>query len=103
LTYSLLVASSLTGESLPEVIARGHEALSGATSVGSAFELIASRPAAESTYARIVALFEHAQSSKAPITRLADRYAVGLLIVTVALAGAAWLFSGESIRGLAVL
>ena len=44
-----------------------------------------------------------AQTAKAPFIRLADRYALLLLPVTLLLAGAAWLFSGDPTRGLAVL
>jgi heavy metal translocating P-type ATPase len=46
---------------------------------------------------------EAAQASKAPMARLADRYAMGFLALTVSLAAAAWLLSGDPIRALAVL
>jgi heavy metal translocating P-type ATPase len=100
---AVLDLSALTGESLPQTLERGMDALSGATLVGAPFDLIASRPAAESTYAGIVRLVEQAQESKAPMARLADRYAIGFLVLTLAIAGAAWLFSGDPIRALAVL
>ena len=41
--------SALRGESVPTRLNRGGEALSGATSVGAAFKLVAIRPASEST------------------------------------------------------
>ena len=59
--------------------------------------------AAESTYAGIVRLVEEAGRSKAPMTRLADRFAMVFLLATVALAGGAWLWTGDPIRALAVL
>jgi heavy metal translocating P-type ATPase len=102
-TDAVLDQSALTGEPLPVRIAAGAEALSGTTSTGPAFDLLVLRPAAESTYARIVSLIERAQSSKAPMTRLADRYALWFLGVTRGLAGAAWWISGDHIRALAVL
>ena len=102
-TTAVLDMSSLTGEALPERVAPGGEALSGTTCVGPSFELLVSRPAAESTYARIVTLVEGAQSSKAPMVRLADRYAVWFLVVTVVLSAAAGLVSQDPIRALAVL
>ena len=95
--------SALTGESVPVKVTDGGEALSGSTSVGASFDLVATRPAAESTYAGIVRLVEAAQSSKAPMVRLADRYAMAFLVLTVAMAGAAWLFTGDPLRALAVL
>ena len=66
--------------------------MSGSTNAGDAFDLRTSRPAAESTYAGIVRLVEEAQRSKAPMSRLADRYSLLFLGVTVALAVAAWWF-----------
>lgn len=95
--------SALTGESLPAHIAEGDDVLSGSTAVGASFDLVASRPAAQSTYAGIVRLVEAAQSSKAPMVRLADRYAMAFLVLTVALSAAAWLLSGDPLRALAVL
>jgi heavy metal translocating P-type ATPase len=95
--------SALTGESIPVRVNLGGEALSGSTSVGPAFELVTTRPAADSTYARIVALVQAAREQKPPAQRLADRYALGFLFLTLALAGMAYLLSGDPIRALAVL
>ena len=88
---------------MPVRLARGQEVMSGSTNAGDAFDLRTSRPAAESTYAGIVRLVEEAQRSKAPMSRLADRYSLLFLGVTVALAVAAWWFTGDPIRGVAVL
>src|SRR6266704_2741462 len=44
-----------------------------------------------------------AQSRKAPFVRLANRYALGFVPVTLLIAGAAWLLSGDPVRALAVL
>lgn len=100
---AVLDLSALTGESVPKSLSLGAEVLSGATLLGAPFDLIASRPASESTYAGIVKLVEQAQTSKAPMARLADRYAIGFLVLTLAIAGAAWLLSSDPIRALAVL
>ena len=99
----LLDLAALTGESIPRRIPLGGEALSGATCAGHAFDLIAIRPAAESTYAGIVRLVETAQASKAPMVRLADRYAMVFLALTLVMAGAAWFASQDPVRALAVL
>ncbi len=100
---AVLDQSALTGESLPVQFKTGESVLSGSTNVGEAFDLAATRRAAESTYAGIVRLVEAAQRSRAPMSRLADRYAIFFLAVTVALASAAWGFSGDPIRAVAVL
>ncbi|WP_333817112.1 heavy metal translocating P-type ATPase [Tabrizicola sp.] len=95
--------SALTGEALPVRLDRGSEAMSGSTNAGDAFDLMATREAKDSTYAGIVRLVEEAQASKAPMARLADRWSLGFLVVTVAIAFAAWWFTGDPIRAVAVL
>ncbi|WP_425102198.1 heavy metal translocating P-type ATPase [Tropicibacter sp. S64] len=95
--------SALTGESLPVRLAHGAEAMSGSTNAGEAFDLTATREARDSTYAGIVRLVEEAQASKAPMSRLADRWSLGFLAVTVSIAFAAWWFTGDPIRAVAVL
>lgn len=99
----VLDQSALTGEPLPVKAKPGEPVLSGSTNAGEAFDMIAARPAAESTYAGIVRLVEDAQRSRAPMARLADRYALVFLVLTITLAGAAWWLSGDPIRAVAVL
>jgi heavy metal translocating P-type ATPase len=100
---AVLDQSALTGEAMPVQLTAGQGALSGSTNVGDAFDLVATRRAAESTYAGVVRLVEAAQRSRAPMSRLADRYAILFLGVTMALAAAAWWLSGDSVRAVAVL
>jgi heavy metal translocating P-type ATPase len=100
---AVLDQSALTGEALPVQQTAGQSVMSGSTNVGEAFDLTASRRAEESTYAGIVRLVEAAQRSRAPMSRLADRYAVVFLAVTVAMAGAAWALTGDPVRAVAVL
>jgi heavy metal translocating P-type ATPase len=100
---ALLDQSTLTGESLPVRHDINAPVMSGATNVGEAFDLTASHRAAESTFAGIVRLIETAQKSKAPMSRLADRFALVFLAVTVFIAAAAWLWTGDPIRAVAVL
>ncbi|EKE69086.1 MULTISPECIES: heavy metal translocating P-type ATPase [Roseobacteraceae] len=95
--------SALTGESLPVRLTQGAETMSGSTNAGAPFDLTATHPAKNSTYAGIVRLVEEAQRSKAPMARLADRWSLGFLIVTVVIAGAAWGLTGDPIRAVAVL
>lgn len=100
---AVLDQSALTGEALPVTRGPGEPVLSGVTNAGDAFDLTAEHRAAESTYAGVIRLVEAAQRSRAPMARLADRYALVFLGVTVALAGAAWWLSGDPIRAVAVL
>jgi len=100
---AMLDQSALTGESMPIRLERGAEVMSGSTNTGEAFDLRATQIAADSTYAGIVRLVAAAQASKAPMARLADRYSLVFLAVTVTLATAAWWFTGDPIRAVAVL
>ena len=100
---AVLDQSALTGESLPVQRRSGEAVLSGSTNVGDAFDLVAARLATDSTYAGVIRLVEAAQRSRAPMSRLADRYAILFLAVTVLLAAAAWALSGDAVRAVAVL
>jgi heavy metal translocating P-type ATPase len=95
--------SALTGESRPSERPQGDQIRSGAVNAGSAVDLRAVATAAESTYAGIVRLVQEAEKQRAPFVRVADRYAVIFIPVTLGIAGAAWLFSGDPVRALAVL
>lgn len=100
---AVLDQSVLTGEAMPVRRKAGDSVMSGSTNAGDAFDIVASQTAAASTYAGIVRLVEQAQQSKAPMARLADRFAIVFLAVTVVIAGAAWLLTGDPIRAVAVL
>ncbi|MAU96279.1 MAG: heavy metal translocating P-type ATPase [Fulvimarina sp.] len=100
---ALLDEAPLTGESLPVTRRDGDAVMSGSTNVGAAFDLVASEPAARSTYAGIVRLVEEATKSQAPMTRLADRYALGFMAATLGLSALAWWISGDPVRAVAVL
>jgi len=100
---AMLDQSALTGESMPARLDRGQDVMSGSTNAGEAFDLRVTRRASDSTYAGIVRLVEEAQKSKAPMARMADRYSLLFLAITVALATAAWWFTGDPIRAVAVL
>ncbi|MEA3107740.1 MAG: hypothetical protein QOI88_2345, partial [Gammaproteobacteria bacterium] len=100
---AILDQSALTGEPIPVQQRAGDKVMSGSTNAGEAFDLVASHYAAESTYAGIVRLVEEAQRSKAPMSRLADRFAMLFLAVTVLISGLAWYWTGDPVRAVAVL
>lgn len=95
--------SALTGESMPVSHAPGSRLRSGTTNGKEPFRMRATATAAESSYARVIELVRQAEADRAPFVRMADRFAVVLLVVTLTIGGTAWVLSGESIRFLAVL
>lgn len=100
---AVLDESSLTGESRPVTLELDMPVRSGGSNSGGPFELRVTATASGSTYAGIIRLVQAAEASKAPFVRLADRYAVAFLMLTVALAALAWILEGSPLRALAVL
>jgi heavy metal translocating P-type ATPase len=103
LTDAVFDESALTGESRPAARLQGDMVRSGAVNASAALDLRATATAEDSTYAGIVRLVEQAETQKAPSVRLADRYAVIFIPVTLVMAAAAWIMSGDPERALAVL
>jgi len=76
---------------------------SGTANAGEAFELRADRAASESAYAGIVRLVRAAAEERAPFVRMADRFAMVMLVGTLLLGAVGWLVSGDPVRAVAVL
>jgi len=99
---AVLDESALTGEALPVERAAGEPVRSGVVNGGGPFDMRATAAAADSTYAGVVRLVSEAEAQQPPFVRLADRYAVWFLAVSLAAAGAAWAAAGP-VRAVAVL
>lgn len=95
--------SRLTGEPVPVSAAAGVRLSSGSLNGESPLTIEAVARASESQYARIVELVRTAQSSKAPIQRLADRYAVWFTPLTLAACAVTFALTHDALRVLAVL
>lgn len=78
--------AAVTGESMPVERHPGDEVLAGTVNGSAALEIIASRPAGNSTIARIARLVEQAQSRRSPAERFIDRFAQWYTPAVVALA-----------------
>lgn len=104
--------SAITGESLPVEKAVGDAVTSATVNQSGYLELEATRVGADTTLSQIVKLMEEASSSKAPISRLADRISgvfVPVVMAIAVLAALLWgLVGGMSVQfclsvGIAVL
>jgi heavy metal translocating P-type ATPase len=100
---STVDAARLTGEAAPVDARPGVRLMSGSVNGASPLTITALAEARESQYARIVDLVRHAQASKAPFQRLADRYAIWFTPVTILVCIGAYAISLEWTRVLAVL
>src|SRR5688500_6451753 len=90
--------SRITGEPIPVRAYAGTPLLSGMVNTDGSLTLRATAPAAGSQYARIVELVRSAQENKAPLQRLADRYAVWFTPATLLVCLIAWIISGDPVR-----
>ncbi|KJL19919.1 Cadmium, zinc and cobalt-transporting ATPase [Microbacterium azadirachtae] len=95
--------SSLTGESLPVTRRTGEILLSGAVNGSRVVRARAVRRSADSQYQQILMLVREAQESRAPVVRLADRFAIPFTVVSLLLGGIAWAVSGDAVRFAEVL
>ena len=100
---SLVDVARITGEPVPVAASRGTSLMSGSINGDGVLTITASARAEDSQYAKIVDLVRTAQSTKAPLVRLADRYAVWFTPATLLVCLATYLVTGETTRVLAVL
>ena len=100
---SELDTSSLTGEALPVRAIAGTAVMSGMANALGSFRMRVTAPSEQSQYARIVEAVRSAQSTKAPLQRLADSYAVWFTPITVALCAVAMVVTRDWIRVLSIL
>ena len=95
--------SAITGESLPVSLRAGGEVPSGSLNGDEAVRLEALRTTENSQYQQIVALVADAEKQKAPVVRIADRFAVPFTALALIIAGTAWFISGDAVRFAEVL
>lgn len=93
--------SALTGESIPVTKDEGKVVMSASVNMTGFLKIRATRVGQDTTLARIVALVEEASSSKAPISKLADKVSgifVPAVMAIAVVAGAAWLLAGRGVE-----
>lgn len=95
--------SAMTGEPLAHRKKVGAAVLSGTIDTEGVFEMRADKSSSESQYAKIVELVRTAQMEKAPIQRLADRYAIIFTPLTILMSLLGWLITQDATTILSVL
>lgn len=101
--HSELDTSTLTGEPAPVSAEPGVQVMSGSLNGSGALRVRVTALASESQYARIVELVRTAQASKAPVQRLADRYAVWFTPITIIVCAITFALTRDWLRVLSIL
>lgn len=93
----------ITGESMPVEKYEGCELFSGSLNLTGRMEARASKVGEDTMLARIVQLVEKAQTTKAPIQNIADRFTVWFLPTVLVLAVIVYLTSGDLKSAVSIL
>lgn len=95
--------SALTGEPLPVLLNKSDAVISGTLNAGNSFEIIATGGVSQSTYSGIVTMVRNSRTQSSPNIRLANKWALRFVPLTIAVATLAYLMSGDAKRAVAVL
>lgn len=93
----------LTGESLPVDKMPGDPVFCGTINRFGVIELIADKVGEDSSLQKLIRMVRQAEENKAPMQRIADRWASWLVPVALLIAIAAYLVTGDIVRGVTVL
>lgn len=100
---AILDTSAINGESVPREVYAGAAVLSGCVNGGVVLIMRVTKLSKNSQYQKIMQLVESARSSKAAVVRFADMLSVPFTVLSFAIAGLAWSFSGDALRFAQVL
>ena len=95
--------SIMTGEPLPVDKTPGDAVISGTVNRLGSFDMRADRAGQDSTVQRMIRLVQSADAGRAKIVRIADRWAVWIVIGALSAALLAWLTFGQIIRAVTIL
>jgi heavy metal translocating P-type ATPase len=93
----------ITGESMPVDKSAGSAVFSGTLNESGRLEITVEKVGEGTTLARIVHLVQEAQSTRAPIQNLADRFTTWFLPTVIVLAGLAYFVTGDLKAAVSVL
>jgi P-type Cu+ transporter len=77
--HSFIDQASITGESLPVEKLEGSEVFAGTINTDGVLEVKVEKIGRDTTFGKIIEIVEQAEKSKAPVQRIADRLAAGLV------------------------
>lgn len=95
--------SSITGESMPIDKASGEKVYAGTFVSSGALTVEVEEVGETTTLGKMIQLVEEAQSTQAPVQRVANRYANFFAPVAITIAGIVWMVTGEPLRGVTML
>jgi len=95
--------SSITGESMPIDKALGSIVYAGTIVSSGALSIEVEDVGETTTLGKMIHLVEEAQSTQAPVQRIANRYAQFFAPVAIVIAGITWYITGEPLRGVTML
>ena len=95
--------SIMTGESLPIDKSIGDDVYCGTMNMYGAIDILATSLGENSSLQKLIDLVKEADKNQAPTQRIADKWATWLVPIALAIAIAAWLITGDIVRGVTVL
>lgn len=95
--------SALTGEPLPILLNKSDLVISGTLNAGNAFEMIASGNITQSTYSGIVTMVRNSRAESSPNIRLANKWALRFVPITIIMSAVTYFLTGEATRAVAIL
>lgn len=93
----------MTGEAIPVDKEKGDKVFSGTVNQFGAFEMKAEKVGKDSSVQRMIELVKSADSKKAKIVGIADRWATYVVVIALLVAILAWVITGDIIRAVTVL
>ncbi|MBE6101024.1 MAG: cation-translocating P-type ATPase [Selenomonas ruminantium] len=95
--------SVLTGESLPVDKVVGEKVLCGTINCFGAIDIRVTKAGEDSSLHKLIRMVQEAEAKKAPMERIADRWASWLVPVALSIAIAAYFLTGDVVRAVTVL
>ena len=95
--------STITGESIPVEKNAGNAVYSGTLNQLGILEIRADKVGKETLLSKIIHLVEEAQAQKAPIQKVADKYAKYFVPTVILLAGACFLVTRDVVKSVSIL